>query len=76
MELKLKLNRVSQLYFEKSQKPLKKKGVLSSPDPKPGRTMDLTTLTLVTEFYESDIVSQMAGKKTFIISKIRWETCT
>ena len=42
------------------------KGVMSSPDPKPGRTSDPATVALVKDFYQNDEVSrQMPGKKDF-----------
>lgn len=37
---------------------------MSSPDPKPGKSLSLETVDLVRRFYESDDVSrQMPGKK-------------
>lgn len=50
-----------------AKKLLSEKGVMSSPDPKPGRTLDPATIALVQEFYENDEVSrQMPGKKDFV----------
>ena len=44
-----------------------KKGILSTPNPKPGRRISEETLLKVKQFYMSDDVSrQMPGKKDFV----------
>lgn len=52
-------------YMSKAVKKLvKEKGVLSTPNPKPGRTLDENTAQLVNDFYNRDDVSRvMPGKK-------------
>ena len=46
------------------------KGVLSSPNPKPGHSLPQHTVDVVTNFYESDEVSRMMpGKKDFVSVK-------
>lgn len=58
---------VSNFTARKAKKLLSEKGVMSSPDPKPGRSLDPSTTALVTQFYESDDISrQMPGKKDFV----------
>lgn len=58
---------VTNFTARKAKKLLNEKGVMSSPDPKPGRTLDTATESLVKEFYENDEVSrQMPGKKDFV----------
>lgn len=58
---------VSNFTARKAKKLLSEKGVMSSPDPKPGKTLDPATIVLVKEFYENDEVSrQMPGKKDFV----------
>ena len=43
---------------------------MSSPDPKPGRTLDPATVALVKDFYQNEEVSrQMHGKKDFVSVK-------
>lgn len=44
---------------------------MSSPDPKPGKSLSLETVDLVRRFYESDDVSrQMPGKKDFVSVRV------
>ena len=46
---------------------VKEKGILASPDPKPGHTLGQRTLELVHCFYESDNTSRvMPGKKDYV----------
>jgi len=44
------------------------KGVLSSPDPKPGRPLDIETTLLVKEFYNDDEVSRIMPGKSDVVS--------
>lgn len=61
---------VSNFTARKAKKLLHEKGVMSSPDPKPGRTLDPATVALVKDFYQNDEVSrQMPGKKDFVSVK-------
>lgn len=55
-------------YMARSVKRLvREKGILSTPNPKPGKTLDEATTSLVKEFYNSDEVSRiMPGKKDFV----------
>lgn len=54
----------------KAKQLVKEKGVLSTPDPKPGHCIAKKTIELVVDFYESDNSSQMMpGKKDFISVK-------
>ena len=58
------------LYVTKVQAPYWKKGILSSPDPKPGHSLSPKTVDLVTDFYQSDEISRMMpGKKDFLSVK-------
>lgn len=62
---------VSNFIARKVKKLVKEKGIMSSPDPRPGKTLDLATVELVKEFYENDEVSrQMPGLKDFVSVKI------
>ena len=57
----------SNFMARKAKELVKKKGILSSPDPKPARTLPQPTVDLVTSFYESDEISRiMPGKKDFV----------
>ena len=48
----------------KAKEIVREKGILSSPDPKPGRTLSPQIVDLVTRFYESDETSRiMPGKR-------------
>ena len=51
----------------KSKELVKEKGILSTPNPKPGSSLPQETTELVTQFYESDDISRvMPGKKDFV----------
>ena len=50
----------------KAKELVKKKGILSSPDPKPGRTLPQPTVDLVISFYENEISRIMPGRKDFV----------
>ncbi|MCG8620797.1 MAG: hypothetical protein MJE68_02195 [Proteobacteria bacterium] len=51
----------------KAKRLVREKGILSTPDPKPGRTLPQGTMNLVSNFYESDETSRiMPGKKDFV----------
>ncbi|XP_054711072.1 uncharacterized protein LOC129220668 [Uloborus diversus] len=55
----------------KAKNLVKEKGVMSCPDPKPGKTLDYETAKKVTDLYESEEISRMMpGKKDFISLKI------
>ena len=48
----------------KAKQLVEEKGILSTPDPKPGRILPQSTVDLVTCFYESDEISRLIlGKK-------------
>ena len=50
-----------------ARKSIKGKGILSTPNPKPGSSLPQETTDLVTQFYESDDISRiMPGKKDFV----------
>ena len=52
----------------KSKELVKDKGILSTPDPKPGPSLSLETTDLIIRFYESDDISRvMPGKKTLCL---------
>ena len=54
----------------KAKKLVLEKGILSTPNPKPGHSVAQRTIDLVTEFYQSDEVSRMLpGKKDFVSVK-------
>lgn len=54
----------------KAKQLVKEKGVLSSPDPRPSRTISQETCDLVVGFYENDACSRlMPGKKDFVSVK-------
>ena len=58
---------VTDYMARKSKQLVKEKGVLSTPDPKPGPSLPASTVKLVAEFYESDEISRtMPGKKDFV----------
>ena len=60
----------SNFMVRKAKQLVKDKGILSSPDPWPGRTLARRTVDLVVAFYESDSSSQMMpGKKDFVSVK-------
>lgn len=49
------------------KKLVKEKGVLSTPNPKPGKTLDTTTVEIVIDFYNCDDISRvMPGKKDVV----------
>lgn len=51
----------------KAKQLVKEKGIMSTPNPKPGKILEAGTVNLVREFYESDNVSRiMPGKKDFV----------
>ena len=59
-----KMNGVTNFMARAAKKLAKEKGVLSTPNPKPGRSVPETIIEQVKRFYESDDVSrQMPGKK-------------
>ena len=58
---------VSDYMARKCKQLVKEKGILSTPDPKPGHTLPPETVKLVGDFYESDDISRMmTGKKYFM----------
>ena len=58
---------VSNFMARKAKQLVREKGILSTPDPKPGRTLPQGTVDLVSDFYESDETSRiMPGKKDFV----------
>lgn len=58
---------VSNFTARKAKKLLHEQGIMSSPDPKPGRTVDPGTVALIKEFFQNDEVSrQMPGKKDYV----------
>ena len=58
---------VSNYTARKSKELVKEKGILSTPNPKPGSSLPQETTDLVIQFYESDDVSRvMPGKKDFV----------
>ena len=57
----------SNYMVRKAKELMKEKGVLSTPNPKPGHTLPAETIDLVQSFYESDEVSRMMpGCKDFV----------
>jgi hypothetical protein len=63
---------VTNYIARKAKKLVKEKGILSSPNPKPGKVLPEQTVNLVHEFYCSDEVSrQMSGKKDYVSIKGR-----
>lgn len=62
---------VSNFIARKCKNLVKEKGVMSSPNPKPGKTLNISTVEIIKKFYECDEVSrQMPGKKDFVSVKI------
>ena len=60
----------SNYMVRKAKDLVKEKGILSTPNPKPGNPLAAHTVKLVSEFYESDEVSRMMpGKKDFVSVK-------
>ena len=58
---------VSDYMARKSKQLVREKGILSSPDPKPGNSLPSETVKLVIDFYESDEISRMMpGMKNFV----------
>lgn len=61
---------VTNFIARKAKNLVKEKGIMSSPDLKPGKTLSSETVDIVRKFYESDEVSrQMPGKKDFVSVK-------
>ena len=59
--------RVSNYMAHKAKELVKKQGILSSPNPKHGSGLPLTTVNLIKKFYELDDISCiMPGKKDFV----------
>jgi len=55
----------------KAKQLVKEKGVMSTPNPKPGRSLPESTVDLVTSFYENDENSRlMPGKKDCISVRV------
>ena len=50
----------------KVKKMVEDKGILSCPDPKPGKQLSQKTALLVKEFYYNNDIRQMPGKKDYI----------
>lgn len=50
----------------KQKKLLEEKRILSTPDPKPGKTLPPETAVLVKEFYNDEVSRQMSGKKDYV----------
>ena len=60
----------SNFMVRKAKQLVKVKGILSSPDPRPGHTLAKRTVDCVVDFYESDSSSRMMpGKKDFVSVK-------
>ena len=60
----------SNFMVRKAKQLVKDKGILSSPDPRPGRSLARKTVDIVVAFYESDSSSRMMpGKKDFVSVK-------
>ena len=60
----------SNFMVRKAKQLVKDKGILSSPDPRPGRSLARRTVDIVVAFYESDSSSRMMpGKKDFVSVK-------
>lgn len=58
---------VSNYMARKAKRLVEEKGILSSPDPKPGKTLPTETAALVKAFYNNDEVSrQMPGQKDYV----------
>ena len=58
---------MSNYMARKSKELVKEKGILSTPNPKPGSSLPQETTDLVIQFYESDDISRvMPGKKDFV----------
>lgn len=63
--------RVSNRMARKAKSLVKEKGIMSCPDPKPGKTLDHIVADKVKQFYNSDDVSRiMPGKKDFVAMKV------
>ena len=59
---------------KRAQEIQKEKGLLSSPNPKPGNRLSEEILEKVTNFYEEDTISrQMAGKNDFVSVSVNGE---
>ena len=67
---------VSNFIARKAKQLVDEKGILSTPDPKPGDTLPQCTVDLVSGFYESDETSRiMPGKKDFVsVWKVEGQT--
>lgn len=62
---------VSNFTARKAKQLVKDHRIMSSPNPKPGKTLNAETAVLITDFYENEEVSrQMPGKKDFVSLKI------
>lgn len=62
---------VSNRMARKAKSLVKEKGIMSCPDPKPGKTLDQNVADKVKDFYNSDDVSRiMPGKKDFVSMKV------
>lgn len=62
--------KASNFMVRKAKQLVKEKGILSSPNPKPGKTLNEKLANTVREFYESDFVSRiMPGKKDYVSVK-------
>ena len=58
----------SNFMARKAKQLVKEKGILATPDPKPGPNLSQTAIDLVGSFYESDDISRMMpGKKDYVL---------
>ncbi len=63
---------MSDYMVRKCKQLVREKGVLSSPDPKPGHSLPSETVQIITDFYQSgDISRTMPGKKGFVSCEAR-----
>lgn len=61
---------VSDYMARKCKQLVREKGILSSPDPKPGPSLPSETVQIVTDFYQTDEITRiMPGKKDFVSVK-------
>ena len=60
----------------KSKQLVREKGILSTPNPKPGQSLPLKSVDVIKAFFESDDISRiMPGKKGFCFSSTGRKTC-
>lgn len=61
--------RTSDYMARKSKQLVKEKGILSTPNPKPGHSLPLKTVDLIKGFYESDDISRAMPRILFLLDK-------